>query len=106
MSWMPAKDPVLGDKRSCDALDLIIVPRVRDLGDGFSVRRALPHSRRQMVGPFIFFDQMGPVQFVAGQGLDVRPHPHIWLATVTIFSTAASCIATAKAMRSRLPRAR
>src|SRR6202158_4439678 len=83
MSWMPAKDPVLGDKRSCDALDLIIVPRVRDLGDGFSVRRALPHSRRQMVGPFIFFDQMGPVQFVAGQGLDVRPHPHIGLATVT-----------------------
>jgi redox-sensitive bicupin YhaK (pirin superfamily) len=83
MSWMPAKDPALGDKRSCDALDLIIVPRVRDLGDGFSVRRALPHSRRQMVGPFIFFDQMGPVQFVAGQGLDVRPHPHIGLATVT-----------------------
>src|SRR5437764_1126708 len=83
MSWMPDKDPVLGDKRSCDALDLIIVPRVRDLGDGFSVRRALPHGRRQMVGPFIFFDQMGPVQFVAGQGLDVRPHPHIGLATVT-----------------------
>ncbi len=83
MSWMPDKDPVLGDKRSCDALDLVIVPRVRDLGDGFSVRRALPHGRRQMVGPFIFFDQMGPVQFVAGKGLDVRPHPHIGLATVT-----------------------
>src|SRR5216683_3071063 len=83
MSWMPDKDPVLGDKRSCDALDLVIVPRVRDLGDGFSVRRALPHGRRQMVGPFIFFDQMGPVQFVAGRGLDVRPHPHIGLATVT-----------------------
>jgi redox-sensitive bicupin YhaK (pirin superfamily) len=83
MSWMPDKDPVLGDKRSCDALDLVIVPRVRDLGDGFSVRRALPHGRRQMVGPFIFFDQMGPVQFVAGHGLDVRPHPHIGLATVT-----------------------
>jgi redox-sensitive bicupin YhaK (pirin superfamily) len=59
------------------------VPRVRDLGDGFSVRRALPHGRRQMVGPFIFFDQMGPVQFMAGQGMDVRPHPHIGLATVT-----------------------
>ena len=106
MSWMPAKDPVLGDKRSCDALDLIIVPRVRDLGDGFSVRRALPHSRRQMVGPFIFFDQMGPVQFVAGQGLDVRPHPISGLRPSPISSTAASCIATAKAMRSRLPRAR
>jgi redox-sensitive bicupin YhaK (pirin superfamily) len=83
MSWMPDKDPVLGDKKSCDALDLIIVPRVRDLGDGFSVRRALPHGKRQMVGPFIFFDQMGPVQFVSGQGMDVRPHPHIGLATVT-----------------------
>jgi redox-sensitive bicupin YhaK (pirin superfamily) len=83
MSWMPDKDPVLGDKRSCDALELVIVPRVRDLGDGFAVRRALPHGRRQMVGPFIFFDQMGPVQFVAGHGLDVRPHPHIGLATVT-----------------------
>ena len=82
MSWLPDQDPVLGDKRSCDALDLVIVPRARDLG-GFSVRRALPHGKRQMVGPFIFFDQMGPVQFVAGQGIDVRPHPHIGLATVT-----------------------
>ena len=83
MSWLPDKDPVLGDKHSCDALELIIVPRVRDLGDGFSVRRALPHGKRQMIGPFIFFDQMGPVQLVAGRGLDVRPHPHIGLATVT-----------------------
>lgn len=83
MSWLPDKDPVLGDKRSCDALELVIVPRVRDLGDGFQVRRALPHGRRQMVGPFIFFDQMGPVQFMHGQGMDVRPHPHIGLATVT-----------------------
>jgi len=82
MSWLPDNDPVLGDKRSCDALQLIIVPRVRDLG-GFEVRRALPHGKRQMVGPFIFFDQMGPVQFIAGQGMDVRPHPHIGLATVT-----------------------
>jgi redox-sensitive bicupin YhaK (pirin superfamily) len=82
MSWMPDKDPVLGDKASCDALDLVIVPRVRDLG-GFEVRRALPHGKRQMVGPFIFFDQMGPVQFIAGEGMDVRPHPHIGLATVT-----------------------
>jgi redox-sensitive bicupin YhaK (pirin superfamily) len=82
MSWMPSTDPVLGDKRSCDALELVIVPRARDLG-GFQVRRALPHGKRQMVGPFIFFDQMGPVQFIAGQGMDVRPHPHIGLATVT-----------------------
>jgi redox-sensitive bicupin YhaK (pirin superfamily) len=83
MSWLPDKDPKLGDKAACDALELIVVPRVRDLGDGFSVRRALPHARRQMVGPFIFFDQMGPVQLMAGKGLDVRPHPHIGLATVT-----------------------
>src|SRR5271154_5744982 len=83
MSWLPDKDPILGDRKSCDALELIIVPRVRDLGDGFNVRRALPHGRRQMVGPFIFFDQMGPVQLVAGDGMDVRPHPHIGLATVT-----------------------
>lgn len=82
MSWMPAEDPILGDKRSCDALELVIAPRARDLG-GFEVRRALPHGRRQMVGPFIFFDHFGPVQFVAGQGMDVRPHPHIGLATVT-----------------------
>ena len=83
MSWMPSSDPLLGDKQSCDALELVIVPRVRDLGEGFSVRRALPHGKRQMVGPFIFFDQMGPVQFMGGQALDVRPHPHIGLATVT-----------------------
>jgi redox-sensitive bicupin YhaK (pirin superfamily) len=82
MSWLQSEDPVLGDKQSCDALELVIVPRVRDLG-GFEVRRALPHGKRQMVGPFIFFDQMGPVQFMAGRGLDVRPHPHIGLATVT-----------------------
>ncbi|MGE5095532.1 MAG: pirin family protein [Betaproteobacteria bacterium] len=60
-----------------------IVPRVRDLGDGFSVRRALPDAQRRAVGPFVFFDQMGPVKLAAGQGLDVRPHPHIGLATVT-----------------------
>jgi redox-sensitive bicupin YhaK (pirin superfamily) len=80
---MPSADPVLGDKRSCDALELVIVPRVRDLGNGFAVRRAMPNEKRQLVGPFIFFDQMGPVQFLAGQGVDVRPHPHIGLATVT-----------------------
>ena len=83
MSWQPSNDPVLGDPKTCDALDLIIVPRTRDLGDGFAVRRALPHGKRQMVGPFIFFDHFGPVQFLAGKGMDVRPHPHIGLATVT-----------------------
>ena len=83
MSWQPSNDPVLGDPKTCDALDLIIVPRTRDLGDGFVVRRALPHGKRQMVGPFIFFDHFGPMQFIAGNGMDVRPHPHIGLATVT-----------------------
>ena len=51
MSWLPSADPILGDRKSCDALDLIVVPRVRDLGDGFKVRRALPCDKRQMVGP-------------------------------------------------------
>jgi redox-sensitive bicupin YhaK (pirin superfamily) len=60
----------------------VILPRAHDLG-GFEVRRALPARERQMVGPFIFFDQMGPGEFLAGRGLDVRPHPHIGLATVT-----------------------
>ncbi|WP_112661875.1 pirin family protein [Microvirga flavescens] len=83
MSWLPTEDPILGDRKSCDALELVVVPRVRDLGDGFSVRRALPHGKRQMVGPFIFFDHFGPVQFIEGHGMDVRPHPHIGLATVT-----------------------
>ena len=60
----------------------IIGGRERDLG-GFVVRRVLPHEGRQMVGPFIFFDHLGPAQFAPGQGIDVRPHPHIALATVT-----------------------
>ena len=83
MSWQPTEDPILGDAQSCDALELVIVPRTRDIGDGFMVRRALPHGKRQMVGPFIFFDHFGPMQFIAGHGMDVRPHPHIGLATVT-----------------------
>ena len=82
MSWFNNHDPIPGDPQSCAALEDIIVPRARDLG-GFEVRRALPSPRRQMVGPLIFFDQMGPAQFIAGQGIDVRPHPHIGLATVT-----------------------
>jgi redox-sensitive bicupin YhaK (pirin superfamily) len=64
-------------------IDLRIKPRARDLGDGFTVRRALPDAKRRAVGPFVFFDQMGPVRLEAGHGLDVRPHPHIGLATVT-----------------------
>jgi|GEM_PF-42238 len=59
-----------------------IAGRARDLG-GFSVRRVLPTGHRKLVGPFIFFDEMGPVTFAPGAGMDVRPHPHIGLATVT-----------------------
>jgi redox-sensitive bicupin YhaK (pirin superfamily) len=67
---------------TADPVSLVITPRTRDLG-GFSVRRALPDGRRRMVGPFIFFDHMGPADFPPGHGIDVRPHPHIALATVT-----------------------
>ena len=82
MSWNPALDPDCPTGDAVDAIETVIVPRARDLG-GFEVRRALPAPRRQMVGPFIFFDQMGPAEFLTGQGIDVRPHPHIGLATVT-----------------------
>ena len=82
MSYVEAEDPRPGDALACAAIETVIVPRARDLG-GFEVRRALPSGRRQMVGPFIFWDQMGPAEFVLGEGIDVRPHPHIGLSTVT-----------------------
>jgi len=82
MSSLPHDDPTPGDPWSCDAIESVIVPRARDLG-GFNVRRALPSARKQMVGPFIFFDEMGPAEFLLGQGIDIRPHPHIGLSTVT-----------------------
>ncbi len=63
-------------------VELVLIPRTHDIG-GFEVRRALPAQQRQMVGPFIFFDQMGPGEFLTGKGVDVRPHPHIGLSTVT-----------------------
>ena len=61
----------------------VITPRPSDLGDGFLVHRALPSAARRSVGPFVFLDQFGPVQLGPGKGLDVRPHPHIGLATVS-----------------------
>lgn len=82
MSWNPTLDPHCPQGSSIDAIDTLIIPRARDLA-GFEVRRALPSPKRQMVGPFIFFDQIGPAEFLTGQGIDVRPHPHIGLATVT-----------------------
>jgi redox-sensitive bicupin YhaK (pirin superfamily) len=83
MSFFPGKDPQAGDAYACDAIAHVVVPRTVDLGDGFSVRRALPSARSRMVGPFVFFDHFGPAEFRAGAGLDVRPHPHIGLATVS-----------------------
>ena len=82
MSWSPCPDPVPGDRASAEAIEMLIIPRAVDLGE-MQVRRALPSAKRQMVGPFIFFDQMGPAEFLTDQGIDVRPHPHINLATVT-----------------------
>lgn len=64
------------------SLQTIVVPRTSDLG-GFEVRRALPSAQQRSVGPFVFLDQMGPALFPAGAGMDVRPHPHIGLSTVT-----------------------
>ena len=82
MSWNPEIEPGCPDEVGIDAIETLIIPRARDLG-GFEVRRALPAPKRQMVGPFIFFDQAGPAELLTGQGIDVRPHPHIGLGTVT-----------------------
>ena len=82
MSFMPFVEPDCTKERE-PSVDLEIDGRKRDLGAGFSVRRLLPSAARRMVGPFIFVDHMGPVQMAPGHGLDVRPHPHIGLATVT-----------------------
>ena len=82
MSWQSADEPKCGTDGLPQGIETVIIPRARDLG-GFEVRRALPSSKRKTVGPFIFFDQMGPVELLTGNGPEVRPHPHIGLATVT-----------------------
>jgi redox-sensitive bicupin YhaK (pirin superfamily) len=82
MLRLPLPDPQLGDATAADAIDTIIIPRLRDIGP-FMVRRALPAAQRQMVGPFIFLDHVGPGEIISGEQFDVRPHPHIGLATVT-----------------------
>ena len=64
------------------AIELVLEPTAKDLGE-FTVRRVLPSAKRRMVGPFIFFDHMGPAEFAPGEGIQVRPHPHIGLSTVT-----------------------
>jgi redox-sensitive bicupin YhaK (pirin superfamily) len=82
MSFQPALDPEPGNAAQADAIARVIIPRSVDLGD-FVVRRALPSAQARMVGPFVFFDHMGPAVFKPGAGVDVRPHPHIGLATLT-----------------------
>ena len=73
----------MSDPGPADPVALVLEPRERDLGDGFLVRRVLPSGKRRAVGPFVFFDHFGPTTLPPGRGLDVRPHPHINLATVT-----------------------
>lgn len=81
MSWH--ETPTASTEHSvADSIELIVVPRTRDLG-GFEVARILPSAQRRLVGPFIFLDRMGPSRFEVGHGMDVRPHPHIGLATMT-----------------------
>jgi redox-sensitive bicupin YhaK (pirin superfamily) len=80
MSYHDAKSP--DSELPEGPIELLIESRQKDLG-GFTVRRVLPAPRRRMVGPFIFFDHMGPADFPPGEGIQVRPHPHIGLATVT-----------------------
>jgi len=82
MSWQPAVEP-RADEAPRNSLEMIIEPRLRDLGDGFTVRRMLPFAKMRAVGPFVFFDHFGPTVFAPGQGMDVRPHPHIGLATIS-----------------------
>jgi redox-sensitive bicupin YhaK (pirin superfamily) len=82
MSFFPGTDPAAGDAFASDAIAQLIIPRSSDIG-GFPVRRALPTARRRLVGPFIFFDRMGPAILKPGDALDVKPHPHIGLSTVT-----------------------
>ncbi len=83
MSIRPGDEtpPMCDDEQH--AVMITLEPKPRDLGDNFMVRRALPAIEKRMVGPFIFWDEFGPAHFPAGKGLDVRPHPHINLATVT-----------------------
>jgi redox-sensitive bicupin YhaK (pirin superfamily) len=72
--WNPLLDPSIPIGDAVDAIETVIVPRARDLG-GFEVRRALPSAQRQMVGPFIFFDQMGPAEFLTGRASTCAPTP-------------------------------
>jgi redox-sensitive bicupin YhaK (pirin superfamily) len=86
MSWRPEPDPseiAPPDAGDTSEVEALVEPHQRDLGGGFFVRRVLPALKHRTVGPYVFFDHFGPTLFAPGQGLDVRPHPHINLATVT-----------------------
>ena len=82
MSWQPTTEPECVIDRTASPVATVILPHPRDVG-GFNVMRALPSAERRAVGPFVFFDQFGPLQLIEGRSLEVRPHPHIGLATVT-----------------------
>lgn len=82
MSYFQGNDPRPGDRAAADAIETLVLPRTGDIG-GFEVSRVLPSARRRLVGPFIFLDRMGPALLRPGQAVDVKPHPHIGLATVT-----------------------
>jgi len=82
MSWQLVNSRSPEQPECPDDIEMVILPRSGDLG-GFGVLRALPFSKRRLVGPFIFWDQMGPGEFLTGKGVDVRPHPHINLSTLT-----------------------
>ena len=84
MSRLEAVAPDCTETQGC--ISLVIEGQPKDLG-GFSVRRVLPAPRQRSVGPFVFYDEMGPATFPAGEGIDVRPHPHIGLATITYMFT-------------------
>ena len=71
------------NKPQMNPIKTTLKPKLKELGDGFTVRRALPMITERSVGPWVFFDHFGPVDYNPGQGMDVRPHPHIGLATVT-----------------------
>ncbi len=80
MSYFPCEDAACSVRET--SIELCIEPREADLGE-FSVRRSIPSRKRRMVGPFVFFDHMGPAVFPPGKGIAVRPHPHIGIATIT-----------------------
>lgn len=82
MSWQLVSNNGADEERPPEEIEMVIVPRTGDIR-GFEVLRALPFRHRRLVGPFVFWDQMGPGEFLTGLGIDVRPHPHIGLSTVT-----------------------